>query len=100
MTLSKSTIFCFDTRFSHLVVLAPRGTEKGNIECLMSLMTKAKQYLLFSIAVISVAILNVYWLKFTGLQKPLTMCLVVVDMESYAVASGIVLLQFSIDYSL
>lgn len=66
----------------------------------MSLMTVAKQYLLFSIAVISMTILNVYWLKFTGLQKPLTMCLVAVDMESYAVASGIVLLQFSIDFSL
>lgn len=49
--------------------------------------------LLFSIAVISMTILNAYWLKYTGLQKTLTMCLVVADMESYHAAREIFLLE-------
>lgn len=93
MSLSKSRIYFFHTCFSHLVVLAPGGTEKGNMQCLTSVMTEANQpFLLSSIAVISMTILSVYWLKFTGLQKTLTMCLVV-DVESYALARGIVLLE-------
>jgi len=73
MLLYKSRIFCFHTHFSHLVVLAPRRTEEGDMEWLMSLMTEAKQpFLLFSIAVISMAVLNGYWLKFTSLHTCLS----------------------------
>lgn len=46
-TCQKQDFFVFVPVFSHLVVLAPRGTEKGNMDCLMSLLREANQSSLF-----------------------------------------------------